>query len=92
MGIPVLFPTTYGGTRRKRGRGQRGGLIAWWGHGQNAPSTAGGTRRKRGRGQRGGQIQFYPVPVSNGGTRRKRGRGQRGGIMGMQTQNPDPMD
>ncbi len=36
----------HGGTRRKRGRSQRGGF-------NYLNSTAGGTRRKRGRRQRG---------------------------------------
>lgn len=64
-----------GGTRRKRGRRQRGGA--------NLPYTvvlnAGGTRRNRGRRQKGGVGTKWILPAG-GRTRRNRGRRQRGGI------------
>ncbi len=67
-----LFGQT-SGTRRKRGRRQRGGFT--WVY------TQGGTRRKRGCSQRGGMRGPYdPVEPNAGGTRRNRGRRQRGGI------------
>lgn len=58
------------GTRRKRGRRQRGGAMR---------EVAGGrTRRNRGRRQRGGLVWD-----GNGGTRRNRGCRQRGGEGGI---------
>ena len=55
-----------GGTRRKRGRRQRGGLgyaplYTQGGSRRNRGRSqrGGGTRRNRGRSQRGGQTLFY---------------------------------
>lgn len=54
-----------GGTRRKRGRSQRGGSNA-----DGLLTSNGGSRRNRGRRQRGG-LQWM---ANDGGSRRKRGR------------------
>ena len=67
-----------GGSRRNRGRSQRGGIKAY----------DGGSRRNRGRRQRGGYDGGYDEPgvdstkgMTGGRTRRNRGRSQRGGYI-----------
>lgn len=55
-----------GGTRRKRGRSQRGGSNA-----DGLLTSNGGSRRNRGRRQRGGGLRWM---ANDGGSRRKRGR------------------
>jgi hypothetical protein len=69
-----------GGTRRKRGRRQRGGFYFY-------NPTEGGTRRNRGRRQRGGVNLLPYVELNAGGTRRKRGRRQRGGTQVIKINN-----